>query len=515
MTGEDNAPVPPNRLLAIGIYFSLLSLYLLTASGHFYSTDHLGMYEATKSFVNHGGYEVPAKVGTPGKNGFYAPAEPGLAYVAAPLYLLGSAVDAAAPGLRRYFGGPLIGQWDPPPLLFGGNVTIFFVSLTNQLVGPLIAVVLFYLCLHLGFRSLASAATALSYGVATMAFPGAHEFFAHPIETLCLLGPLTILIEHRQALRPGDTIYAGAVLGFGIITRLNLLLIAPLFVLYVLYVRLRVDWRLVSIDHLKQQVSGDRRLLLGFIAPVAASVIIVLVLNVVRFGSALAGHASAGGSLSLGTLPEGLYGYLLSPGRSFFLYSPPTLAGVLAYRRFLRAHAPEAVLFAAVAGVFVLLYGSFQFWPGAGCWGPRYLEPLVPLLMVPAAYWLESAAGRVGFGLLTALGVVIATAGVVVNPVYAEEWRGLWGGGVTAPFQANAYLYVPSISPPVIHLQDLLAHRNWDLWLEFVAKTYGTPTLLVSLFVPLVCLALSAMAFRAFHQRTRDRLDLNVVELAT
>jgi hypothetical protein len=168
------------------------------------------------------------------------------------------------------------------------------------------------------------------------------------------------------------------------------------------------------------------------------------------------------------------------------LYSPPIVGGLMAFKRFYKEYPKEALLFACIALVYLVLYGSFKFWHGAGCWGPRYLEPVIPFLIIPAAYLFEKKSSTYWLGFLTVFGIGISLLGVVVNPVYAEQWRGLWGGGVLAPFQDNAYFYVPSISPPVIHFDDFFAGRNWDLWVQFVLHEHGRLAFLGSIAVPIV-----------------------------
>jgi hypothetical protein len=119
-----------------------------------------------------------------------------------------------------------------------------------------------------------------------------------------------------------------------------------------------------------------------------------------------------------GDLGAALYGFLLSPGKSFLVYSPPLLLGLLglgvAWRRF-RA---ETVLLLGVCLVTLLVHSKFRIWHGGFCWGPRYLVPVTPLVLLLALPWLPEALDRgrrrlrrAALGGLLALGVTVQLLG--------------------------------------------------------------------------------------------------------
>jgi hypothetical protein len=125
------------------------------------------------------------------------------------------------------------------------------------------------------------------------------------------------------------------------------------------------------------------------------------------------------------SLWEGLYGLLLSPGKSLFLYAPPLLLAAAGLPFFLRRHRGAALIFLAAPLVYLVVYGSKGGWHGGG-WGPRYLVlalpfmavwslPLLEWLLLPAQgaarRWLR--AGAVG---LLAAGVAVQVLGVAKHP---------------------------------------------------------------------------------------------------
>ncbi|MEI7772067.1 MAG: hypothetical protein WCI67_18885, partial [Chloroflexales bacterium] len=185
--------------------------------------------------------------------------------------------------------------------------------------------------------------------------------------------------------------------------------------------------------------------------------------NLARFGTPLAsGYASESGLFTT-PLGVGLYGLLLSPGKSVLLFAPPLLlsipGAVLLWRR------GEAGLAMLCAGLFLshlLLYAMWGEWQGGGVWGPRFLLPVVAVGMLPAAA-LGGGAREVSRRLrlaLYALALALALAGLLGNL-----------GGVL--LSANTYLNSPGGADRVYSLagSPLLAHWRilLDRWGRYLA----------------------------------------------
>mgnify|MGYP001234660816 CR=1 FL=1 len=87
----------------------------------------------------------------------------------------------------------------------------------------------------------------------------------------------------------------------------------------------------------------------------------------------------------LATLPRGLFGLLLAPGKSLLLFAPPLLLLVPGARARLRG-APRLCACAGVALLTgLVVWGSYFYWEGGYCHGPRHLLPALPLLLLPLA----------------------------------------------------------------------------------------------------------------------------------
>src|SRR5262249_34053231 len=121
-------------------------------------------------------------------------------------------------------------------------------------------------------------------------------------------------------------------------------------------------------------------------------------------------------------IPYALAGYSLSPGRSWWAFSPVLLLGIggmIRLRRQRRWH--EIVVPVLALGTFSLGYALLQSadWFGGLAWGPRYLLPVIPflaLLLLPLIDSLPQTGrfAQIGVGILVALSVGIQLLGTLI-----------------------------------------------------------------------------------------------------
>ena len=482
-----------------GIYLLFLAVYFVGASGHFYSTDHVAVYLTTQSIVDDHDLSIkPIHDTARGRDGAsFSVFGIGQPLLAAPFYVAGSAVDDhSSARVRAYFSGDNIGDW-------GGTVPIFFVSLFNQFVAPLICVVLFMLLLEFGISPRTALFTTLIFGLGTAVFVAAHEFFQHPLETLFLLTAVYVLVAKREHIGIRVSLLAGVPFALGVMTRFTLVIAAPAMLAYLgaitldsrqfaEYLKRRPTGRLNRSDWPELRRFGGRVLAhaVAFAVPLFVALGFVLYLNYWRYDDAF-DFEPVRGNFSLGTLPVGLYGALLSPGRSIFLYSPPVFLGLFGARRFYQLHRLEALLFGAIVFSFLLFYSSYEHWAGGWAWGPRFLLPIVPLLTIPVAHLLESRRGLLVATAFCLLGLGVQILGTVENVSYVT-WAHWMPGG---QWNEN-FLFDPRISPVPTHLKDLLRNRSVDLWLLHVRHEFGSSAMLLTLAVPASLLAAAMLLLK-------------------
>jgi hypothetical protein len=119
-----------------------------------------------------------------------------------------------------------------------------------------------------------------------------------------------------------------------------------------------------------------------------------------------------------GDLVAGLYGLLLSPGKSVFLYSPPLVLAILGVRTAWQRRRVETGFILGIIAISLVFNAKFRHWHADYCWGPRHLTAVTPLALVLAFPWLPEALarGRVhlrrfAFGTLVAAGVAVQLLG--------------------------------------------------------------------------------------------------------
>lgn len=117
---------------------------------------------------------------------------------------------------------------------------------------------------------------------------------------------------------------------------------------------------------------------------------LLLLHNWVKTGHPLrTGYQSGQLGLFAGELSTGLFGLLLSPGKGLLFYAPPLLLAGFGIVRAWRTERRLTVLVGLLALVVTLISAKYPVWHGGYCYGPRYLVPLVPLLLLLAVPWLS------------------------------------------------------------------------------------------------------------------------------
>lgn len=398
------APAP------LAAFFLLLALYLLTASGHFYSPDEEAMYYVTRGLATRADVAIegddlvpmPLREGRDGRRFSPYGILPSLA--ALPFFAAGALFASGAP----------VEVYD--------YLTRFGVSLLNAVVTAATGAMVFAFVAALGYGRRAAWLAAGAFGVASLAWPYARTFFSEPLAGLLLL----CAVERAYAARGGydrrALFMAGIAAGLLIATRIAAALALPFLALYVGM----AAWSHHSAHEAHSGTTGRWRAVAARLglwsAGLVPGVALVIGYNLARFGTPLASGYGDEASAFTTPLLTGLTGLLLSPGKSLFLYAPVALLALAGAPILWRRGRLETALLVSLVIVHVVLYAHWHAWDGGGVWGPRLLLPIVPLLAALAAPVFERAATggnlvlRPVVGALLAFGTINALAGVLVNP---------------------------------------------------------------------------------------------------
>lgn len=156
------------------------------------------------------------------------------------------------------------------------------------------------------------------------------------------------------------------------------------------------------------------RACIQMVLAMAPSIALIAIANYVRYHS-LFDQGYSGERFS-NPLLLGVYGILLSSGKSIFLFSPPLLLGVWGWRAFaartqLRS---DAWLFLTICTAQVLLFAKWWDWSSDDAWGVRFLVPGVLLLCIPMVEILDRRAFVIP---VVAIGAGVQLLAVLVGPL--------------------------------------------------------------------------------------------------
>jgi hypothetical protein len=476
--------------IPVVLFVMFSAFYALTSAGRLDSADGLVVAQTAVSLLTRGTVALPANspAALVGVGGFgYSKYGIGQSLVEMPMALVGLT-------LRRLTHHAQAVEW----------ATAF----TNTFVSAA-GCVLFYLLLRaLRAEKRWAVALTLIYGVCTLAWPYAKTDFSEPLQAVCLLGAALAVVRWRTSGRPGWLFLSGGFLAFGVLTKPALLVVAPAFALYALAALLFADegaapWSARLRDRAWWwQALGTQ---IALWSPIAVAASITLWLNVVRFGAPFDfGYGRATADMPFtGPIPVGVFGLLVSPNSGIIFYSTPVLLGLVALRRFVRQRPFEALLVGLLTLIFLVLYGGYYYWAGLAAFGPRYLVPLLPFLLLPAVDLRlpRGASGHVtrwaavGMGVVAALGFAEQLLGVfisfgayssltclqvpcapILDPTQSELLYNLWLLRVSLAYNFLGYLphvvraTYPFGTPPVgrVNWQNDLIDRMRYFWFVFL-----------------------------------------------
>ena len=141
---------------------------------------------------------------------------------------------------------------------------------------------------------------------------------------------------------------------------------------------------------------------------------------------------------------------MFSPGKSLLLFVPVVILAPWGWVRwFIEGRRREALLFVTAFVVWLLFHAGWWTWHGGWSWGPRFMVPMLPFLILPlGSLWRLGTGARIAIVVLALIGFLIQLGGVLVdfndymlwindedkilfNPAYLPilgHWRMLWNG---------------------------------------------------------------------------------------
>ncbi|MCB0195902.1 MAG: hypothetical protein KDJ65_28385 [Anaerolineae bacterium] len=427
------------KALAFWLALFLYSVYLLSFSGHFHVMDEWVGFAPANNLVQHGRPDMNQFIWTnhwqaipPGfwgvDNHLYTKKAPGISIITAPLIWLAHLI----PGLN----------------------VVHVSLLANMPVTALVAALILLWLVDLGFSRKVAFFTALGYGLCTIAWIYARMFWEPAMQALSFL--VAVWAAYRAV--QSDThsrwlwiLLAGIAVALSLAFRFETVPATGLIGLYLLWEFTQKHTK--DARSLEETLSGSSsnlrtthyalrftshvprftpqllflyiRLLIIYLAPSLLVGLGLMYFNVIRFGSL--SETGYNQEILFEAPWVGAFGLLFSPGRGLFIYAPLMLLLFFGIRpAWQRLPRPYFLLIATMCLFYWLFYGSWYAWGGTWGWGPRFLMPILPLLMLfvgeSLAWVLEGPgssalrwAARIAVGVLIALSLFVNFLGVSVD----------------------------------------------------------------------------------------------------
>lgn len=408
----------PNRKYQIALFLLFLTLYVLTLKG-ICTGDNVFHYERIQNIIKRGSLTMPegkydfAKQrwlrvfmaeGRDGK--LYLTLGDGLSIAALPFALVGNiierAIDVSAYESKIEEPAPKLNLFYLRKL-----PSAFFAALVNPVVMALTLLIFFNFCLRIEGRVGSAFIASVLLGIGTILWPYSSTFWTQPIVTLCLFSAFYCVFLYKKHSKPKFLLFAGALLGYSFITRYVSIISVPWFILYLVL----IHWRE------KKRIPGAVGLL---VSSFALFFLLQMGWNWYRFGSPLnmgAKHQAFLGFTFRGKPYISLPAMLVGLNKSIFVFSPPLVLGLFGAKRFIQRYRVEAVFLLGIIFAYLAFYSKFSFWSSPASWGPRFLVPISPFLMLPVCLFINGVKWKkvLTYALLI-VGAIVQLIAVLLPP---------------------------------------------------------------------------------------------------
>ena len=396
---------------AILLFFTALTVYLCTMYGGIRSPDSEVVFRTAEALLQQGSFNIqyldswPYFGVSPSQDGSqYGIFGPLLSILLIPLLALAHWYPEWAVQLSPYaeLNGMAMLLYDLPPEMPERHQIRGSASLLNPFLASCTVVAVYRLVKQLYQSSSSGLLVAVLFGFATPFWSYSGTLFSEVLTTLCVVQMMRCVLAD-----PTKDLQGGLWLGAAVLSHLSSILFVPV-----------VGWLVW-----RQERSSLLRTALG---PVLALTLLGLY-NVFRFGSVMETGRSV---LSAETMAEhglmygqfvspivGLYGLLVGAGKGVFVFAPMVFCALFGWSAF-RAKQPRLAMFVAMTvGLRLLFFSARSDWHGGISLGPRYLIPLLPLLMLPLVH---CASKRVLLAVF-AVGCIVQQAYFAVGNIFVYD----------------------------------------------------------------------------------------------
>jgi hypothetical protein len=340
-----------NSLATGGIFLFVAAVYVLAASGRIDIIDGQYRFEVAKNIVEDRSIQL--------LDPFLGFGVEGVIGVYSPYGIAGSLTGVPLVALANLLGPRSIDRQQ------------FLFSFTSAIFGAATAALLFVFYVALGVGPRSAIGWTLVAAFATLTFPIAASVFDQVQHGFFVLAAsfCAFLSARRDSL--GFAIAGGAALAVLVNFQETYIIVLPTLAV--------AAAGALTTDTAARRRAIERAVVFMFVG--GLGILLWMSINDFRFGSLLySGKGNAGHPPALGNPLIGAPALLFSPGKSLFLYSPPTAAAIAGVWRLFKAQRPLGLAIILTSLAYFGMISSLSFFGGDWCWGPRYFASILPLL---------------------------------------------------------------------------------------------------------------------------------------
>jgi hypothetical protein len=320
----------------------------------------------------------------------------------------------AVPGLiGAYSTYGISGSLVPIPLILVARIARdsldreqFFFSFTSSVFGAATLALLFLFFIELGIAWRAALAWTAVAGLATLIFPASATVFDQIQQGFFLFAAcfLAWLGGRRDSMHL--TIAGGAALAFLVNFQESYAVMFP----GVGLAALAPGWSTPA----ERRRAFERAAVFVFIG--SMGLLFWIGYNQFRYGAYLYSGKGHNHPFPFGNPLVGLASLVASPGKSIFLYSPPTIIALIGLRGLIRKDRYLGLAVVGTAALHLALISSLSFFGGDWGWGPRYLATTLPLISLGFPFaTARSRMRKAAFSLLVVAGACVQLLALSVD----------------------------------------------------------------------------------------------------
>ena len=317
-------------------------------------------------------------------------------------------------------------------------------TFTFLFYGPLITAIstaiLFSICRTYNFSLKISITIAFLYVFTTMTWAYSSTAMNVVLVSMIILLSFYFYRKFIQNQSSSSLIFCGFSLGISVLVRYDSFIIVGIILVFLIGTILKNKSKLKNLTCL--------------LIPLFFCAIIFMGINYIQFGTFLEYSFKTESGYGLGpTSPihVGVFGLLFSPGAGLFIFSPILFTIFVSFFDFYKKDKSSFLIFSAYLVSMLVFFGNLETWHGFVSWGPRYLLPVIPFLLIPLAASIEKR-NSIGFRFLV---VVLGAIGAFFSLIWLIQdvpwftW-GVMGGDSGLYSLGMAGIHSLSLNPLVL-----------------------------------------------------------------